>query len=123
MCRVHFKLSIIFITLLFRVSSKKQSDLDEETLDFGEFKLAIRAMRTAYSFAMPWNYSILALEGFFLQNNFCYQDLEKVDKKAAVLVKFTDYVIQQNADRWRDSEPFLTTGTVCFSHDVFSHYS
>jgi hypothetical protein len=105
------------------VSSKKQSDLDEETLDFGEFKLAIRAMRTAYSFAMPWNYSILALEGFFLQNNFCYQDLEKVDKKAAVLVKFTDYVIQQNADRWRDSEPFLTTGTVCFSHDVFSHYS
>jgi hypothetical protein len=63
------------------VSSKKQSDLDEETLDFGEFKLAIRAMRTAYSFAMPWNYSILALEGFFLQNNFLLPGLGKSRQK------------------------------------------
>jgi hypothetical protein len=95
---------------IFRVSTKKNSEGDEETLDVGEFKLALRAMRTAYQFAMLWNYSVLALEGFFLQNNFCFNDLANVDKKATVLTKFADYVIQQNGDRWRDSEPFLTTG-------------
>jgi hypothetical protein len=67
-------------------------------------------MRMAYQFAMPWNLSVLALEGFFMQNNYCYNDLSDVEKKASVLTKFADYVIQQNGDRWRDSEPFLTTG-------------
>ncbi len=33
-----------------------------------------------------------------------------MEKKAFFLVKFTDYVLGQNADRWRDSEPFLTAG-------------
>jgi hypothetical protein len=96
------------------VASKKLSDGDEETLDIGEFRLALRAMRTAYQFAMPWNLSVLALEGFFMQNNYCFSDLSNVDKKASVLVKFTDYVLQQNGDRWRDSEPFLTTGKCSF---------
>jgi hypothetical protein len=93
-----------------RSSSKKTGEQDDDIVELGEFKLALRAMRTAYSFAQPWNFSVLALEGFFLQNNFCWQDLQFVDKKALVLTKFTDYVLQQNGDRWRDSEPFLTTG-------------
>jgi hypothetical protein len=29
-------------------------------MEIGEFKLALRAMRIAFSFAMPWNYSVLA---------------------------------------------------------------
>ena len=33
-----------------------------------------------------------------------------MDKKAWFLLRFTDYVLEQNSDRWRDSEPFLTTG-------------
>jgi hypothetical protein len=81
-------------------------------MEIGEFKLAMRVMQTAFSFAMPWNYSVLALEGFFLQNNYCFHDLTNVEKKAAVLTKFTDYVLLQNGDGWRDSEPFLTTGIV-----------
>jgi hypothetical protein len=59
---------------------------------------------------MPWNLSVLALEGFFFQNNFCHQDLQNVERKAAVLTKFSDYVFAQNSDRWRDAEPFLTAG-------------
>jgi hypothetical protein len=47
-------------------------------------------MRTAYAFAMPWNFSVLALEGFFMQTNFCFQDLANVEKKAAVLTKFAN---------------------------------
>ena len=92
-----------------RSSGKKNLD-EEDSMDVGEFKLALRAMRTAFQLALPWNHSVLALEGFFFQNNFCFSDLANVEKKAFFLVKFTDYVLGQNADRWRDSEPFLTAG-------------
>jgi hypothetical protein len=93
-----------------RASSKKTGDQDEDFLDVSEFKLALRVLRTAMSFVMPWNFSILALEGFYHQNNFCYLDLEKVEKKAWVLSRFTDYVLAQNSDKWRDGEPFLSAG-------------
>jgi hypothetical protein len=93
-----------------RASAKKAAEGDEDILELGEFKLALRALRTAMSFVMPWNYSVLALEGFFMQNNYCAQDLGNVDKKAWLLTKFSDYVLSQNADRWRDAEPFLSTG-------------
>jgi hypothetical protein len=93
-----------------RASSKKGSDSDEDILELGEFKLAVRALRTAMAFVMPWNFSVQALEGFFLQTNYCAQELNNVEKKAWLLTKFADYVLQQNADRWRDAEPFLSTG-------------
>jgi hypothetical protein len=86
------------------------SEADDDIVELGEFKLALRTMRTAFHLAMPWNLSVLALEGFFFQTNFCFQDLQFVEKKASVLTKFTDYVLSQNSDRWRDSEPFLTAG-------------
>ena len=82
----------------------------EDILEVAEFKLALRTMRTAVSLVRPWDLSVLALEGFFFQNNFCMADLDKFDKKAWHLTRFTDYVLEQNADRWRDAEPFLTTG-------------
>lgn len=105
------KLSIkLFNINSFSTRQKKPDDDTEETLDMAEFKLAVRVMRTAFSMALPWNFSVLALEGFFYQNNFCAVDLANTDKKVWFLVKFTDYVLQLNVDRWRDSEPFLTTG-------------
>jgi hypothetical protein len=93
-----------------RTSSKKQEDSEEDILEVSEFKLALRAMRSAMQFVMPWNMSILALEGFFYQTNFCSQDLNNVEKRAWFLTKFCDYALALNADRWRDSEPFLSTG-------------
>jgi hypothetical protein len=93
-----------------RSSNKKSADSDDEFLDISEFKLALRVMRTAMAFIMPWNYSVAAIEGFFHQNNFCHSELANVEKKAAVLARFTDYVLAQNSDRWRDSEPFINTG-------------
>ena len=79
-------------------------------LDLAEFKLALRAMRTAFHLAIPWNLSILALEGFFFQSNFCSTDLSNTEKKEWYLTRFTDYVLEQNSDRWRDTEPFLMAG-------------
>jgi hypothetical protein len=93
-----------------RGSSKKGNDSDDEAMDLNEFKLALRVLRTAMHFVMPWNLSILALEGFFFQSNFCNSDLVNVEKRAWLLTKFTDYVLSVNGDRWRDSEPFLSTG-------------
>jgi hypothetical protein len=93
-----------------RAASKKMAEPDEDFLDVSEFKLALRVLRTAVSFVMPWNYSILALEGFFFQSNFCCQDLAKVGRRAWVLSRFTDYVIAQNGYSWRDGEPFLSAG-------------
>ena len=92
-----------------RSDTVKDSHADD-TLEIGEFKLALRAMRLAVHFTMPWNFSVEALEGFFLLSNFCSTDLANVDKKGQILTVFTDYVLTQNAERWRDSEPFLTTG-------------
>jgi hypothetical protein len=91
-------------------AGKKNSEAEEDMLEIGEFKLALRAMRTAMAFVMPWNFSIMALEGFFLQSNYCAQDLANVERKAWILTKFCDYALSQNADRWRDAEPFLSTG-------------
>ena len=93
-----------------RASSKRTSEDPEDIMEVAELKLALRVMRTAFSFAQPWNFSVLALEGFFLQNNFCASDLEKIEKKTWFLSRFCDYAMAQNADRWRDAEPFLTTG-------------
>jgi len=91
----------------------KKKDGEEEFGEFvevEEFKLALRTMRTAVMFAMPWNMSVLALEGFFFQHNFCMEDLSNMEKKVWYLSRFTDYVLEQNSDRWRDAEPFLTAG-------------
>jgi hypothetical protein len=91
-------------------ASKKAADGEDDGMDLNEFKLAIRVMRTAMHFVMPWNMSILALEGFFNQTNYCSQDLANVEKRSWILTKFADYVLSLNADKWRDSEPFLSTG-------------
>lgn len=83
---------------------------DDDIQELGEFRLALRTLRTAASFVHPWNYSFLAIEGFMHQSHFCQEDLAGVEKKASMLCQFVDYCIGQNADRWRDSEVFLSTG-------------
>lgn len=80
-----------------------------ELEDLGEFKTALRVLRGAMSFVHPWNHSINALENFFLQNNFCNKDLNNLDKHASLLSRFTDYVLSENASRWRGMESFLDT--------------
>jgi hypothetical protein len=42
-----------------------------------------------------------------------------VERKAHVLTKFVDYVLIQNGDRWRDSEPFLSAGELKTTWAVF----
>jgi hypothetical protein len=59
---------------------------------------------------MPWNHSFSALENFIINNRFCKEDLSEIENKAQILTQFCDYVFQENANRWRDSDQFLSTG-------------
>jgi hypothetical protein len=87
--------------------------------ELGEFKLALRTLRTAASFVQPWNYSFQAIEGFMHQTQYCQAELAGLDKRAALLTQFVDYCLGQNADRWRDAEPFLSTGELKTSWNSF----
>ncbi len=94
-------------------SNRKPDDEDDSSADFtevGEFQLALRTLRTAAAFVSPWNLSFTALENFLINDKFCRGDLQGVDKPAVLLTQFADYVIVENAARWRDSEPFLSSG-------------
>ena len=75
-----------------------------------EFKLALRALRAAMSYALPWNRSVDAIVGFMEQTNFCQSELGGSDKQAKVLTRFTDYVLEENANRWRSKQAFVSTG-------------
>ena len=48
-------------------------------------------------------------------------DLASSEKKAHILTQFTDYLLTQNCERWRDSEPFLTTGESKTAWGAFFH--
>jgi hypothetical protein len=102
-----------------RASTKKPGEGEDDALELGELKLAVRVLRSAMSFVMPWNHSVAALEGFLLQTNYCAGDLANVDRKAHILTKFVDYVLQQNGDRWRDTEPFLSAGELKTTWSAF----
>ena len=99
-------------------TSSKDGDLDD-IVELGEFKVALRAMRIAASFVAPWNYSYVALENFLIQANFCQSDIGMLDKQAQILTQFVDYVLGENSNKWRDSEPFLDTNSLKGHWDSF----
>jgi hypothetical protein len=82
---------------------------DDDIAELGEFKLALRTLRTAAQFVCPWNLSFLALENFLVQSEFCMTELSGTENPAGTLTQFVDYILHENANRWRDSEPFLQT--------------
>ena len=88
----------------------KGHDADFHDMEnLAELKNALRALRAAMCSVHPWNRSIDALESYLVQSSFCSSDLANVDKQVSVLTKFVDYVLVENANRWRDMEPFLST--------------
>jgi hypothetical protein len=96
-----------------RASSSRTKQDDDELVDFaevGEFVVALRAMRSAMAFVMPWNMSIAALEGFLINTRFCKDELSGLERQASILTSFTDYVLSKNANRWRNIEPFISHG-------------
>jgi hypothetical protein len=54
--------------------------------------------------------SIAALEGFLINSRFCRDKIGGLEKQVSILTSFTDYVISENVNRWRNIEPFITAG-------------
>ena len=76
--------------------------------EIGELKCALRVLREAMAFALPWNKSVAAIEGFLIQNQYCSSDLDGLEKQAQILSQFIDYCLRENSSRWRGHEAFLT---------------
>ena len=103
-------LSIRMFSMNSCVSKSKAPDADfPEMEDISEFKAALRVLRGAMAFVHPWNRSVDAIESFFVQNNFCNSDISGSERQAHLLSQFCDYVLVENASRWRGMEPFLDT--------------
>jgi hypothetical protein len=92
---------------------QKNIEGDEENtpdlMEVGEPQLALRTLRNAAVFVAPWNMSFTALENFLINSKFCRDDLQGADKPAVLLSQFIDYVLVENANKWRDCEPFLSS--------------
>jgi len=102
-----------------RAANTTESDNMEEIIELGEFKSALRVLREAMRHVHPWNPTVAALEGFFIQTNFCAANLEGLEKKATILTNFTDYVLKENSNRWRSKESFLSTPDLKGAWDSF----
>jgi hypothetical protein len=51
--------------------------------------------------------SIVALENFLLDSRMCNNDIGGLEKQATILTRFCDYLLSENAARWRDETGFL----------------
>ena len=91
-------------------STGKDSREDREFLEVAEFTVALRTIRVAMHLVHHWNMSVVALENFLLANRMCADDIGGLDKQAAILTRFTDYVLSKNAARWKDESTFLDYG-------------
>jgi hypothetical protein len=100
-------------------SSGKDSKEDKDFLEVAEFTVAIRTIRTAMHLVHPWNLSIVALENFLLNNKMCSADIGGLEKQAAILTRFTDYVLSENAARWRDETAFLNYNELTNTWNAF----
>jgi len=80
----------------------------KEFTELEDFKTALATAVEAMAWAMPWNKSISAIQGFFRSNNFCSKDLSSISKRVALLNNFVEHVFQRNAANWRNSRGFLS---------------
>jgi len=120
MASTKLKISLFNINNAAKSSSSKNSeDEGHEMKDIAEFTLALRTMRVAAQFAVPWNLSFVALENYLLNRDFCKDELKHDQNPARTLVQFCDFVLGENANHWRDGDGFLTTGEIQSYWDNF----
>jgi hypothetical protein len=51
--------------------------------------------------------SIVVLENFLLDTKMCHSNIGGLDKQAAILTRFCDYILLENPAKWRDETSFL----------------
>jgi hypothetical protein len=115
------KVSLFNINNVSKSTTRNSSEYEESEAmkSIDEFELALRTMRCAAHFSVPWNYSIVALENYLLNRKFCREELKNDPNPARTLVQFCDFVLSENANHWRDGSTFLTTGDLTSYWDNF----
>jgi hypothetical protein len=105
------KMKIAYYNINNAARSTKSMDEDgAEVKSVDEFILALRTLRSAAQFACPWNYSYLALENYFHHKEFMKEELRGNDNPARTLCQFSDFVLSENSNRWRDGSGFICFG-------------
>ena len=114
------KLRVAMFNINNCAKSSKSADSDDgEMKDIEEFKLALRTLRVAAFFACHWNKSFLALENYLLNHRFHEELLKHEVNPARILCQFSDFVLSENANHWRDGSGFLTSGELTAYWDSF----
>jgi len=84
----------------------------KEISDLEELKLAVRAMCRAAQFALPWNQSYNAIEGFLQSSHWGSSDLSGRSNRAVLLADFVNYILGLNAQAWQQKEDFRSSGEI-----------
>lgn len=84
----------------------------KDIADLAELKHAIWAVCRATHFALPWNHSFNAIEGFLHTTNFAATELNSKANRASILSDFVNYIFGLNAGAWQQKESFLSTGEI-----------
>ncbi len=79
----------------------------KEVAEMEEFRNALATLRDAMHFALPWNKTIAAIQGFMRISSHCAKDLGGSGDQAKVLSLFVDHVLESNAANWCDGRDFL----------------
>ena len=86
----------------------------KELTDLEEFKSALATAREAMAFALPWNFSVAAIQGFMYASNYCAKDLNGSSSdsvcKLRVLAKCGTLAVQEGLHVHR--RPFSCLGHV-----------
>jgi len=108
----HNTLSSKRITFTDADNSFDVGDSLKEVASLEEFKTAFRAMRVARHFALPWDFSLVAVEGFLFNSNFGATELQHSANRTQTLTAFVNYILGLNAQRWTRKMAFLDTGEI-----------
>jgi len=84
--------------------------------DMAELKMALRTLREAASFALPWNKSFSVLEGFLITHDYMEKEVD-AKKRVTTLTGFIDHVLKLNAGLWIQGGDFLAGGELTAAWD------
>jgi uncharacterized membrane protein YgcG len=84
----------------------------KELMHMEDLKSAVHTLMKAMSLALPWNYSVSALESFLFGSTYCYDRTSHWPNRAKELSDFVDHVLHSNARRWATRQHFLDVTTL-----------
>jgi uncharacterized membrane protein YgcG len=84
----------------------------KELMHMEDLKSAVHTLMKAMSLALPWNYSVSALESFLFGSTYCHDRTSHWPNRAKELSDFVDHVLHSNARRWATRQHFLDVTTL-----------